>query len=232
MKKEMFKRALQHYRNQEELEEIEILKGKKYEFVDMEDGYTFPINDISSLQLRDYFNIKDSKEMSLVQQSIEDFVNIDELNKVLSLINNTVFFTVSNIIVVKNEYEVSVCEEYIGRELLENTVGQSTSDTNAIIINLHEMFNGVRELEENGDDFFNTMVYQFITTLLHELGHSSLRDNLLSSEYSPLAEYRNEFVDEEELVEWYAENIFYHLNSTMDVFAPFNREYILKHYNG
>lgn len=232
MKKEMFKKALEHYRNQEELEEIEVLEGRKYEFFDTDDGYTFPLNDITSLEPINYFKSSDEdSEISCIQKTIEEFVNLEELNKVLKLLNPEMFFTLSNIIVVKNEAEIYICEEHIGRELLENTLGQSTCDTNAIIINLHTIFNKVKNIESNPEDFFHTVVYQFYITFLHELGHISLRDNLLSSDYSPLTEHIYDFDDEEELVEWYAKDTFDYLDVMFDIFKPFNKEYILKHFN-
>lgn len=231
MKKGMFKIALEHYRKQEDLEEIEIIEGLRYEFFDIEDGYTFPLNDISSLKPSNYFEASRLDEMESVCKSIEDFVDLGKLNKILGVIKPEMFFTLSNIFVLKNEREISICEEYLGRELLEETLGQSTYDTNAIIINLFNILEGAKNVENDAEDLCNTVIYHFYTTLLHELGHVSLRNNLLNAQYSPLIAFLFEFDDEEDLVEWYAKSTFDYMDSKFDVFEPFNKEYILNHYN-
>lgn len=232
MEKEMFKRALEHYRNQDDLEEVEIVKGVRYEFFDEYDGYTFPINNISALKPSNYFEAPGVDGMKSVCKSVEEFVDLDKLNKILGVIKPEMFFTLSNIFVLKNEREMSICEECLGRELLEGALGQSTYDTNAIIVNLFNIIEGVKDIESNAEDFCNTVIYQFYTTFLHELGHVSLRDNLLNAQYSPLTALFFEFDDEEDLVEWYAKSTFDYMDSRFDVFEPFNKEYILKHFAG
>ena len=217
----LFKKALEHYRNQEDLEEIEEIKNKKYLFVDTLDGYTFPLNNIDEISIVDFF--VDSNNSDCKITNINQFVNLKELTNILKMIEPKFFFFLNEILVLLNEDDIYVVENYLSRELLDETVGQTTHDTNSIVINMIEIFKGVKKMDLSKDKFFHTCVYQFYITLLHELGHISLRDNLLNSEYYPL---KNTSSSEEDEVEMFAEYVFSHLDSYFNVFKPFNREFI------
>ncbi|MBQ3422847.1 MAG: hypothetical protein IJH34_14595 [Romboutsia sp.] len=217
----LFKKALEHYRNQEDLEEIEEIKNKKYLFVDTLDGYTFPLNNIDEISIVDFF--VDSNNSDCKITNINQFVNLKELTNILKMIEPKFFFFLNEILVLLNEDDIYVVENYLSRELLDETVGQTTHDTNSIVINMIEIFKGVKKMDLSKDKFFHTCVYQFYITLLHELGHISLRDNLLNSEYYPL---KNTSSSEEDEVEMFAEYVFSHLDSYFNDFKPFNREFI------
>lgn len=220
----LFKNALEHYRNQEDLYEEELIKDKRYQFIDDYDGYTFPLNNIDKVGVSSYFT--DLSENNVYKMtSIHKLLNLSDLEKVLKNIDSKTFFFLNEILVIINEDDIKTCADYLGREeLLEHTLGQNTYDTNSVVINMHEILKSSKDISFNKEDFFYTSVYQFYLTLLHELGHICCRDNLLNKEYSPI-KYSGG-CDEEELVELFADTWFSYLDNTVDVFKPFNRSFI------
>ena len=224
MNKILFENALEHYRNQEELEEVELVKDKRYLFVDIEDGYTFPLNSVDEISIPNLFFDKNSCE-DWKFTNINDFVNLKELNKVLDMIDKKLFFFVNEILVLLNGKDIRVAEEYLGRELLEETLGQTTADTNHIVVNMVNIFERVKDISYSKEEFFSTSVYQFYLTLFHGLGCVSARDNLLNGEYCPFSDCVSSD-NKEDIIESYAELLFDKLDSSIDVFKPFNRAFI------
>lgn len=228
----MFQNALNHYRKQEELEECVIKDGKSYSFTDCEDGYTFVINDTSSIEPIEYFLRRDSDSIEkLAKDDYSKFFDINKLNNVLKKIDPKLYFNINEILVIFNEEEINVYEEYIGGELLEDTFGQSCGLNKKIIVNFHEILKEVLDISFTKEDYFKTVVYQFYITLIHEMGHVSFDYGLLNLSYSPLAQFINYFEDEEELVEGYSEIVFNYLDETTDVFDVFYKDEILKYYD-
>ena len=224
MNKMLFKKALEHYRNQEELEEIELAKDKRYQFMDIDDGYIFPLNNIDEITISELFIDKNSEEDCDITD-ISKFVNLKELEKVLANIDKKYFFFLNEILVLLEEEDIDTAEDYLCRELLEGTVGQTTGDTNSIVINMFDIFNRVKDVCESKESFFKTSIKEFYITLLHELGHVCLRNNFLNKEYLP---FESDISDEEEeeFVEDMSDLLFCELDDSMDVFKPFNKAFV------
>lgn len=228
----MFQTALNHYRKQELLEECVLKEESSYLFSDIDDGYSFVVNDVSKIEPIEYFLRRtDVSYENLAKQDYSKFLDIDKLNNVLKKIDPLLFFNLNEVLIIFNEEEIGLYEEYIGGELLEDTLGQSCVFTKQIIINFHQLLEDVLDISFDKDNYFQTVVYQFYITLIHEMGHNSLNYGLLNYSYSPLSKFINNFDDEEELVEGYAELIFAYLENTTDVFGVFNKDEILKYYN-
>lgn len=221
----LFKNALEHYRNQEDLEEIELVKDKRYLFMDIDDGYIFPLNNIDEISIAELFVDLNSGE-NCNMTDINEFVNMKELEKIFKNINKKYFFFPSEILVLLNERDIYVAEEYLGRELLDGTLGQTTADTNSVVVNMVNIFDNAKNISYDKEEFFKTCVKEFYITLLHELGHISLRDNLLNNEYCPFNDSVSNKNKEEDIVESYAELLFDKLDDSMDVFKPFNRVFV------
>lgn len=226
----MFQNAVNHYRKQEDLEECVLKENLSYLFFDNYDGYSFVINKVDEIEPKEYFlRREDDSIMELDNNTYSQLLNLDELNNVLKKVDKKMFFNLNEVLIILNEAELGVYEEYLNRELLEDTYGQATSDTKKIAIKFFELLNDVNEVVDNPEDYFNTVVYQFYITLFHELGHISLNYELLNSKYSPLSDIAHFYDNEEDLVEDYSRQIFENLNETTDVFSVFNKDYILSY---
>ena len=225
MNKILFEKALEYYRNQEELEEIELIKDKRYLFMDIDDGYMFPLNNVDEISASELFvDINSGEDCDITD--IKEFVNLKELEKVLRKIDKKYFFFPSEILVLLNQKDIDVAEEYLSRELLEETLGQTTDDTNSVVINMVNIFDNAKYKSYNKEEFFKICVQEFYITLFHELGHISLRDNLLDSAYSPFQDIISNRNNEEDFVESYAGLLFDELYDSIDIFKPFNSTFI------
>ena len=226
----MFENALNHYKNQDELEEIISKENKSHIFVD-DEGYHFIINNMNKVQPKDFFSRNDKDEhLNFIKKAYTNLLDLNELNKILKNIDQKIFLSTNEILIINEENDMRFYEEHLGSEVLIDCLGQSCHWTSSIIINMANIFKKANEMNLNKEDFFNTVVYQFYITLLHELGHNSLRYNLLPESYSPLFELTFNHDDEEDVVEEYAEYIFSYLDCKFNVFKPFNREFILSKY--
>lgn len=226
----MFQNAVNHYRKQEDLEECVLKENLSYLFFDNYDGYSFVINKVDEIEPKEYFlRREDDSIMELGNNTYSQLLNLDELNNVLKKIDKKMFFNLNEVLIILNEAELGVYEEYLNRELLEDTYGQATSDTKKIVIKFFELLNDVNAVVDNPEVYFNTVVYQFYITLFHELGHISLNYGLLNSKYSPLSDIAHFYDNEEDLVEDFSRQIFENLNEITDVFSVFNKDYILRY---
>lgn len=216
--------AMDYYR-QEGCKETTIRDGKTVLFRRKgERVYCYPVNDITLLQPKDYFLIEDGPASSL-----HEWVDLDGLNEVLKCLDPKLFLTVNQIIVLTNQEEIEACDEYIKRRVKRTPLGLHTYDKNHVIVNLYQIIKGARKITRDPGEFAYTVIYQFYTTLIHELGHVTRRQNGLGIEFCAIEDDSDE-EDEEMIVEEYAEMIFEELDETMDVFKPFNYERIERYY--
>lgn len=218
--KMMINEAMTYYRERM-CEEVEIRNGKTILFID-EDEYIYPVNDLFILEPKDFF---------AHEQGLEEWVDLEGLSDILKDINPLMFLTIHQIHVLKTPDEIDSFESYLERSINRTYLGLHTYDKSDIVINWYEIMKRARKSSRNAERFFETVVYQFYVTLIHELGHASLRDNGLDESFRPLIEDEDAWLegdfDEEDMVEDYANQIFDQLEDNYYVFSPFNRALIM-----
>lgn len=135
------------------------------------------------------------------------------------------FLKINDIFIIKNNKDIKKIEKRFNRKFdTDNFLGFCTYDTNTILINLLNIINLLKKQNLYIDQFIYGLAQEFIITLVHELAHSCLKDEILVNEYyTPFSEdMLNNYNDEEELVEKYANIILNKLNK------KYNLEYIFK----
>ena len=233
MKKITFEDALEFYRGEDYLEELETDMENKYLFFDEEDEMEYALNNTKNMNIGDF--IKDIKLSDYVYNTVENdysltnidkLFNLEKLKKVLSKINPDIAMFLNEIVIITEEDSISPVEEYLGTMLLDECVGQSVEFNGSIIVNMYRIFNNFREISFDKEEFFYDSVTEFYITLFHELGHNYARENMLDIEHVLLEKYMTGHNDEEDIVELYARDMFDIIDSSCDVFEPFNRAFI------
>ena len=233
MKETKFEKVLEFYREEDYLEELETDAENRYLFFDDEDGMEYPLNNTKKLNIGDFIkDIKKSDCSDCIVKNDYSITNIDKLfnlkkfKKVLSKINPDITIFLNEIVIIIEEDSIPYVEEYCCTMLLDRCVGQSVSLKGSIIINMYEIFNHFREECIDEDEFFHSSIAEFYLTLFHELGHNYARENVLDIEHVLLEKYMTGHNTEEDIVELYARDIFNIIDSSCDVFEPFNRAFI------
>lgn len=223
---QLIKEAMECYRERG-YDEIEMRQGNTVVFVDEFEDY-YPVNNISVLEPTDY--VSDDF-------GFEDWVNLDRLNEILKALDPLLFLPIHQIHVLKTPADIEALETYLERPINQTYLGFWIPGTNDIVINLVQIMKTARKQADDAHDFFRIVTDQFYLTLIHELGHASLRENGLDENFRPLIENEeqwNEFLagelDEEELVENYASKVFNVLDEDYYVFLPFNKALIMAQY--
>ena len=193
---------------------------------DEEDYRHYPINNMSVIKPIDLF----------YKNSFFETIDSSKFESILNSLDCRLFQSIQEIIVVMNSDDERYFEESYGGWLLEESLGQLNKTKNVVVVNLIKIIEYYAEYEFIDDvdyllnacfeGFYPVLCREVVITLIHELCHANLNDNLLPLEYMIFSkddydrinedsedseDSRNNEDSEEDLVENYS-RIFFNSN--------------------
>lgn len=195
-KKEMFENGIALYRSDDSLEELDSGINHRKLFWDEETGDKYFLNDMSIMKPIEL----------LYNKNLDKFFNMKKFEDFLDNIDFRLTQSINEIIVITGDEEISYLEHEYGRELLESTVGQAAIDEKFIVVNLRYIISSIPD--GNINDYINNILYNFLTTLFHELAHINVSQDILPPEYNIVGD------DNEDDVEAFAINLFDEIDAT------------------
>jgi hypothetical protein len=137
-----------------------------------------------------------------------DYLDLDTLDSIINHLNLNDMEP--DILIAYSKHDLGICEEYLDRPLLKDTLGQTSYDLNTITINLYAIIEEVKQLKLSQEEQILTISQEFLMTLLHELGHLAIYNGY---ELPNLIIDQDNYNDED-AVETYAATEFSYLDQT------------------